>query len=170
VEKNLEPIFQALSQLTGLHRQLLDLVRTEREALIAADLKVIQDVTVAKQGLIESIAQAESARLKSVGDLAMLWKRPFRELTLPNLIIAIQGDDAKSAEQLRSTYNTLTVLVRHISEQNEANRALVEKSLRHVDEMKRNVLGEADPKAATYTAHGQRTPSTAGARLLSREA
>jgi hypothetical protein len=54
--------------------------------------------------------------------------------------------------------------------QNRQNQALVEKSLGHVNEMKRNVLGETTPMANTYTPNGQKSGPVAGARLISKEA
>jgi flagellar biosynthesis/type III secretory pathway chaperone len=169
-DKNLSSIFQTLQKLVGLHRQLMENVRFEREALTNADLKGVQETTFAKEALVEQIRQQESARLKATAELALTWKRPFKELTLTNIIIAIQARDPKGAEQFRGVYNALTILIQRIREANEYNRGLVEKSLEHVHNMKRNVLGEAVPKSETYTPQGQRQPYTGGARLISKEA
>jgi hypothetical protein len=160
----------SLQKLIGLHRQLLESCRAERAALVQAELKDIQEATLVKQGVIEAIRQAENERIRAVSELALLWKRPVRDLSLPNLIIAIQGQDAKGAEQLRTSYHALTILIQRITEQNGDNRALVERSLANVNEMKRNVLGEAVPKSDTYNPQGQRSGVTGGARLISHEA
>ena len=53
-------IYETLQRLTGLHRQLMDTVRMEREALVAADIKGIEDATLAKQALIEAIQDARA--------------------------------------------------------------------------------------------------------------
>jgi flagellar biosynthesis/type III secretory pathway chaperone len=161
---------ESLQRLIGLHRQLLDCVRMERDALVAADLKAIQEATYAKQALIEGIRQAETERLRATGELAILWKRPVKDLTLSEVVIAIQARDPKAAEALRSSFNALTVMIKRIREQNDDNRGLVERSLEHVHEMKRNVLGEAQPNTGTYTQQGQKNPATGGARLISKEA
>lgn len=168
--KSLDDIYQTLQKLIGLHRQLLETVRAEREALIQANLKEVQDCTLAKQSLIEAIKRVEVERLKSLGDLAILWKKPIRELTLPNLIMVIQGEDLRRSEQFRSALNALTLLIQRINEQNRHNHAVVQSSLKHVGEMKKNVLGESTPKSETYTPLGQRTPGVHGARLISKEA
>jgi flagellar biosynthesis/type III secretory pathway chaperone len=166
----IQKLQESLQRLLGLHRQLLDCVRMEREALTAASLKDIQEATYAKQALVEAINQAETDRLRATGELAILWKRPVKELTLGEIVVAIQGRDPKSAEALRSSLNALTLLIKRIREQNDDNRGLVERSLEHVHEMKRNVLGEAKPNTGTYTQQGQKNPSTSGARLISKEA
>lgn len=166
----IDSIHAALQKLTGLHRQLMETVRMEREALVAADIRRIEEATVAKQALVEAIRQAESRRIGHVAELAVILRKPVRELTLPAIIIQVQGHDAKRAEQLRSAFNALTLLIKRIAEQNTSNQRLVEESLMHVQQMKGNVLGETTPKANTYTAKGQRSGAQPGARLFSKEA
>ncbi|MGZ3689374.1 MAG: flagellar export chaperone FlgN, partial [Bdellovibrionota bacterium] len=129
------------------------------------------EASVAKQALVEAIRQSDTERMGLVGELALAWKTPVRDLTLPNLVIAIQGDDPKGAEQLRSAYNALTILIQRITEQNQDNAEMIQKSLEHLSVMKKNVLGEAVPKSNTYTQKGQRADGQqGGARLISKEA
>lgn len=165
-----QQIYASLRELIGLHRQLLDACRTEREALVQADIEKIEEATLAKQNVVEAIRKAEGVRIQRVTELALLWKKPVRDLSLPNLILAVQSQDQKLSEQFRSSFNALTVLISRITEQNDDNKALVERSLRNVNEMKRNVLGEAVPRSNTYTNQGQRAGVTGGARLISKEA
>jgi flagellar biosynthesis/type III secretory pathway chaperone len=148
----------------------MDLVRAEREALTDANLKTIEMITSSKQALVEEIHRVENLRLKLVTELALLWKRPFKELTLTNIIIKIQGYDPKGADQLRSTYNTLTILIQRITDQNNDNKALIEKSLDHIHSMKKNILSEATSKSNTYTQQGQKSSTHPSSRLISREA
>lgn len=169
MEKNIELIYQVLQRLIGFHRQLLEKTRSEREALVAANVNAIQEAIHAKEALIEAIRHEESKRLKITGDLAIAWKKPLRELTLPNIIIEVQATDLKNAEILRSGYNTLIFLIQRIEEQNLSNLKLVEASLTHVNNMKQNVLGESNPHSSTYTHTGQKNGATVGARLLSKE-
>ena len=170
LEKQVTEIYQALQKLIGFHRQLREAVIAERKALVDADLKAIEAAVSMKQGLIEEIRRAEAYRLKMTAELAQIWRKDPKDLTLSNLIIAIQGKDLKFAEQLRSALNAITVLINHITEANESNRSLVEKSLEHVHEMKKNILGETVPKSTTYTQQGQKSAGMQGARILSKEA
>ena len=170
LEKQVTEIYQTLQKLIGFHRQLREAVQAERAALVSADIPAIQEAVSLKQGLIEEIRRAEAQRVKATSELASLWRKDSSELTLPKLIIIVQGKDLKFAEQLRSSLNAITVLINHITEQNESNRALVERSLEHVHEMKKNVLGESVPKSTTYTQQGQRSSGMQGARILSKEA
>lgn len=170
MEPAIEKIHQALQRLIGLHRQLLDTVRMEHEALVQADLTSVRDTTLAKQAVIDAIRVTENERVSASGELAVAWKRPVRDLTLSAIIITIQGFDAPKAEALRTALNALTILIKRVTEQNEQNQALVEKSLEHIHNMKRNVLGEAAPRTDGYNQKGQKTNAPTGARLLSKEA
>lgn len=169
MDKLIEQIYDVLRKLAGLHTQLLEVVRLEREALVQADLKAIQSTADSKQGLIEEVHHAEILRLKLTRELAVVWHKPYRELTLPNIIIVIQSKDSKLAERFQSLYNTLTILIQRLTTQNKDNLALVEKSLEHVSQMKRNVLGEVVPKSNTYTQRGQKANGPNSARLISKE-
>lgn len=166
-------IYESLQRLVGHHRRLLDIVRTERDALIQADIRVVEEITLAKRELIESIRQEESQRLARVADLAACeaWagSRP-EDLALTAIILAIQGEDLRTADQLRSVQTALGILAKRVSDQNRENQALVEKTLDHIQRMKRNVLGADPARPATYTQQGTRSTHPAGARLLSREA
>ncbi len=162
-------LHQSLQKLIGLHRQLLESVRLERDALLSADLKIVQDSTFAKEALVESIRQAEVERMRIVADFAFAWKKPVSELSLSNIIIGIQGDNLKAADQLRSSQNALQVLVSRIVDQNSNNRKICERSLTHFNAMKKNVLGEGSPKSDVYSQQGQRVNGPAQSRLLSRE-
>lgn len=169
VEK-ITQLHEILHQLIGFHRSLLENVRAEREALIAADLKRIQELTYEKESLVESIKQQEQLRVKLVAELSVILRKPLRELTLTNLIILVQGENLKLADQLRNSLTALTTLASRISDQNRANRTLVERSLEHIHVMKRNVLGEATPKSDTYGAQGQkRVAGATSPRFVSKE-
>jgi flagellar biosynthesis/type III secretory pathway chaperone len=170
MEKPVNQILGSLTKLIELHRQLLSVCAMEREALVQADLKAIQDATYSKQTVVDAIKSVESLRVKQVSALAVLLKKPAADLSLSVLVAGIQATQPKAAEQLRAAYTALTLLIERITEQNTHNRHLVERSLEHVNEMKKNVLGESTPKASTYTAQGQRQSGPGGARLISKEA
>ncbi len=170
MEKILSDIFQVLQNLFGQHRQLLEIVRVEREYLVQADHRSIPLLISRKQDVIEAIGQIEGQRLKLVADLASLWGKSVADLTLPKLILELQSVDAKVSEQFRSTYQGLTVLIQRITEQNQDNQKLIQRSLENVAEMKRNVLIGAAGKSGTYSNLGQRVGGVAARNLISREA
>ena len=170
MEKAVNQIYLSLQKLLELHRQLLDAVTMERNALVAADLKDLLNSTQAKEGLIQLIRAQENERAKFTSELVMIWKRPLRELSLTNIILALQVYDPKGAEQMQSVYTAISILIARISETNEYNKGLVERSLEHIHQMKKNILGEASPRSNTYTQQGQRSNNAGNSRLLSQEA
>ncbi|MEK7691156.1 MAG: hypothetical protein AAB425_09065, partial [Bdellovibrionota bacterium] len=100
---------------------------------------------------------------------------PVADFTLSAMVLSIQGNDLKVADQFRAAQNALSILVKHIVSQNRDNGVLIERSLQNLEVMKRNVLTELEPQATTYSAAGRRVSSSSGAgptgsRLLSREA
>lgn len=169
MEETVPKIYQSLQKILGLHRQLLDIVRSEREALTSADLTAIQGATYAKEAIVQAIQQQEQLRLELIGRLALKLKKPLSDLTLNNLAILVQGTDLKQADQLRTTNQALTLLIKRIQEQNTYNRGLIEESLEHVRAMKKNVLGEYAPKSETYSPNGQRKSGSGASRLISKE-
>jgi hypothetical protein len=120
--------------------------------------------------LIESIKQEEIRRQQQVAELAILLRRPMSELTLLEIAIAVQGEEPRGADQLRSAFNALTILIKRVSEANRENASLVERSLGHIREMKKNVLGDSNNASNTYNQQGTRTNAQNGARLIEREA
>lgn len=168
-ENPVSQIYELLQKLVGSHRQLMEIVRAERNALLEANRRGIEEATHAKQAQIEAIRSLEGERLRRIRELAMMWRRDPAGLTLSEIAIAVQGRDLKFADQLRSAQNALTILLQRITEENRRNQVLVAKSMEHVENMKRNVLGEATPKATTYGPQGQRPGPLPGARLISKE-
>jgi hypothetical protein len=165
-------IHGVLQKMVGMHRQLLEHVRLEREALVQADRKTLQEQALAKRGVVESINLLEERRRTLTLNLARLWQVQPDKLVLSEIILELQVRAPKLAESLRSTQNALRILVERVISQNESNRRLLETSVKHVDAMKKNILGEADPLRAGYNPSGQRGgPAQQGqARFLSREA
>lgn len=166
----LDRIYTTLQRMLGLHRQLYDICKMEREAIINVDLKAVAEQTSAKELVIETIRQAEAERIRESAKLSVEWGVPLASLTLNFIIREIEPRDAKRSELFRSALTALTVLIERAKKQNESNRELVEASLVHVHEMKKNVLGEANPAADTYGNQGQKVAQTGGSRLLSTEA
>ncbi len=170
MKKTIDRFYEILESLVGFHRQLLDLVRIEKEALIQAELKKVQELTAAKEVILGSIQQAELDRQKMVAEFSVIYKIPKKDLTLSQLIIQVQGDYPKEAEQYRSAMSAMTILIQRITEQSKESSALIEKSLEHLSNMKANVLREQGHKNEVYSKSGNKVQPSRESRLLSREA
>ncbi len=171
----IQKIYTAIRRLIGLHRKLLDAVRAEKSALVEADLRQTQEMLALKESLLAEIQITEQDRVRQVAELAAVYQIPVADFTLSAMVLSIQGNDLKVADQFRAAQNALSILVKHIVSQNRDNGVLIERSLQNLEVMKRNVLTELEPQATTYSAAGRRVSSSSGAgptgsRLLSREA
>ncbi len=169
MENRLSDLLKILQKQLAHYRQLSDLLRTEREAVAEAKLSVIQDCVFAKESAIDGIRQREHERLRILGELAFELKIPIKNLNLNQLVLEVQGRFPKLSEQLRSVQVALQLMVQKAHDQNLYNKGLLEKSLMHFHQMKRNVLGEAEEKSQTYSSTGQQRSPGQGARLLSKE-
>ena len=74
--ENLNQLLGTLQRLLSLHRRLLDAIRTEREALLSADVRRIHDVTLEKQGVLHEIQVAEQERVNAARTVAALLNAP----------------------------------------------------------------------------------------------
>lgn len=170
MEEKVTAVLALLQGLVGQHKRLLDTIRLEKDGLVNADLKVVQEATLAKEGIIEAIRKSEQERARLTIDIGMMSKRPFKDVTLSQIILDVQGRNIKLADQLRSVQNTLGILITRITEQNQYNKKLVEQSLFHIQKMKTNVLGESSPMSDTYGASGHKNTGGGSSRFISREA
>ncbi len=186
MEQPFVQIYQSLRQLEEYHSRLLKVVQTEHKNLVQADLKSIESITAVKQRLLEKIHQMESKRLKATAELALLLKKPLQSLTLSNLLHFIEmresSDPGQSegrepgesthhvgAAAFKQCYDSLKLFIERINEQNTINKKLLEKSLEHIHQMKKNILVDASIQSNTYTAQGQKTTSLNSSRLISKE-
>jgi flagellar biosynthesis/type III secretory pathway chaperone len=167
-----EKLHQSLQELIGLHRQLHDVVRAENDAITNADVKGTYDAAAAKEALVHWIHQAEMSRQAVVYTLCKEEGVESDNPSLRELVLYYQGRDNETAQKLQVDLNSLVVLVERIKKQNELNGKLVEASLRHIQNMKKNIFGETTHQARTYNQHGQKNPATTaehGPRFISKE-
>ena len=169
MENVLTELHQNLQRLLALHRQLLELLRRERDALVGADAAAIEDRALEKQGVLDQIAFYDNERRKLLGLVGTTARVAADQLTLSRVAIIAQGVQLKMGEQFRSVQQALSHIITRIEEQGSYNRELVERSLETLAQMKRNIIGASEPNPGTYSASGQRSAQAPGARLISRE-
>lgn len=171
-EKLTEKLHQSLQDLIGLHRQLHEVVKSENDAISNADVKATYEAAAAKEALIHWIHQSEMNRQTVVYTIAQEEGLESNSPTLRELILHFQPRDMDASNTLQSDLNMLVLLVERIKKQNELNGKLVAASLKHIDNMKKNIFGETTHQARTYNQLGQKNTASAnehGPRLISRE-
>lgn len=151
----MEELLKSLAQLVALHRQLLQIVQTEHEAVVAADLKMIESTTEMKQDLIRDIRLEETNRIRLTQAFVETQIGSGSALTASLILSTLRKTDPEHVDEFLSLNQGLGSLIQQIKEQNLSNSVLLEKSIHHIQEMKKNILSESVPHASTYTQQGQ---------------
>jgi len=167
-----EKLHASLQELIGLHRQLYEVIKAENDAISNADLKATYDAVAAKEALVHWIHRAEMSRHAVTYTLAQSENLETQSPTLKELILHFQASNPDLSNRLQVDLNSLVVLVERIKKQNELNGRLVESSLKHVNNMKKNIFGETTHQGRTYNQQGQKNAGSSnehGPRLVSKE-
>ena len=167
MEQEVAQLITNLEAQVGTHRDLLDLVRMERTHLVELNLEDLSKVTHHKHLVIHQIQKLEKQRQTIMLELGAYYMG--EEPTLAQIKESVQQRDSRAHERLESIDKTLNLLIERIQIQNRHNMAVVESSLKHVTNMKKNVLGEVVKTAETYTKRGTKDSPTRSAHLFQKE-
>ena len=127
--KAYKELVNSLDQLVTVYRHLLDIVRKENEVLVAADVKKVPEINLAKEKLVMKVKQLDEKWQKSALELAKKLKLTDMQPTLLEIAKNFSGEDSVKLEQLHSVLN---MLVGRIAEINKKNEALVQSVLSHI--------------------------------------
>jgi|GEM_PF-3866159 len=151
-----------LQSLMSSHRELYEITRSERQALIDADTKTLEMLVTKKEMLLEHILRLDQKRRALCHDITP-------GLTLLQIIDHLEGRGFPQSTPLRSTRQALQILITRIQEINASNQLLIDSSLKHVEAMKINALGTGAGRSPVYGRSGQRGPALSGARHVATE-
>lgn len=166
---NLEELQKNLKHQLTLYRQLVDLLRVEKEHVVAVKLKEIREATYAKEAILDEIHREEYRRQRWTKEAATALGIAESELTME--IVAARMGEKDQYEPLISLRNTLVHLVRKAQEMNLDNKRLVESALKDAQALKRNILGISSDQPQVYGPKGNMGSGTRDqARFLSKEA
>lgn len=167
---NLDELQKNLRHQLTLYRQLIELLRDEKEHVVGVRLKEIREATYAKEAILDEIHREEFRRRKWTREAAAFLGVQESEITMELIASRIGGSE--HYESLMSLKTTLSHIVKKAKEMNLENRALVESALKDAQELKRNILGISSDQPQTYGPKGNMGggPRDQGARFLSKEA
>lgn len=155
-----------LEELTKLYRQLVDLLRKEKEVLLSGDPERINESTKLKDFILVRIKALDALRMKYAVDLA-------KELNLdpeqPRLLEIARKLDGEKGNRLRGLHSALEVLFKRIPELNRENEEYAKSALKHLQGAMENVKDNFSGQK-TYQRKGnvERGPDRAG-HLVSKE-
>lgn len=165
----LKALREVLNKQIGHHRQLLETVRQEEQALLEADLKELQEITYAKDVIIHSIHQTELERRDISEKVRLAFQLDEQDFSLSQIILEVQKRNTQEADRFRNVLSVLNLLIKRIDEQNQKNQKLVENSLHHIEQMRQNVLGDQEEESPTYSKVGQKVKTTKQTNLFSQK-
>lgn len=159
-------LVNVLEEQIKVYRHLLEVVRKEKEILIAANLDELNENNRVKEAMLLKIRALESARLTGAVEV-------YNALGLtgenPRLLeIARYVSDAE-AEKLRTVHSVLELLLRRVQEYNRQNETLVQSALSNITVAMNAIRGTLQEKP-TYQKKGEVEGVSSSGQLVSREA
>ncbi len=164
--QHFETLKHNLKQQVHLHKELLDVVRKEKEALVSANTDAIKELTFVKEAMVFEIQNVENNRKK--------WLQSFREefslqedsLSLERVVEIIGQSYREELFRLKTSILTLANRIKGLSKENQL---LTEHALSEANHMKQNALGISSINQ-TYSSNGKVEDNGKNARLISKEA
>jgi hypothetical protein len=137
--KNLE---QSLEGLIKIYRLLLNVVRKEKEILIATQLEELSQNNKTKEITLMKAREAEEARRKIAFQLAEIEGLDPKATRLLDLARHFGGE---TGDRFRKLHSVLELLMRRVREHNQYNESLVQSALNTItgamDNLRDNITG-----------------------------
>lgn len=155
-----------LENLVKVYRSLLDVVRREKDILVAGKLDDLNENNKTKDAMLVRIRSLEHQRMKCARDLAA---DVGADTEQPRLLdLAIRCERSKG-DRLRNLHSVLELLVRRVAEVNKQNEELVQAALNNITGAMDAIRDGLKPKP-TYARQGAMASTRAdGGQLVSRE-
>jgi flagellar biosynthesis/type III secretory pathway chaperone len=134
----MNPLYDLLKGSTQLYSKLLELEHEKYDAVIKADVEVLDDIVSKEQAYYMKMRGDEQKREKLLKEMG------FSGKTMREIINMSQGEEK---DRLNDVYNELNGLLKEVKKINGMCKTLIEVRLRRVD----NALSQLGEKENTYT-------------------
>lgn len=124
-----ELLVDNLDQQVKVYRTLLDVVRKERDILIAAQIDQLNENNKTKEAILIKVRSLDVARLKFARDLA---QAVGADSAQPRLLEIASKMGSEKGDRLRVLHSTLELLLKRLSEINRGNEEIVRAALQNV--------------------------------------
>ena len=124
----MEELIATLRKETEAYQELLPVVERKTQAIIANDLKQVQEITEHEQAAIGKISGLEQKRTEVIKNIGVVLNKKTEDLTLPNLIQLLDRQP-KEQQALAEIHKELKTLLKRLAEVNGHNKNLIEQSL-----------------------------------------
>lgn len=144
-------LIETLEEMTKLYRQLLDVVRKEKDFLIKVDLLEIDKARMAKEELISKCRIADMLREKYAQELGSL---VGLKSARPRLVELAAQMPLKEGDTLRQLHSSLEMVIRRLQGLNNENEQYAQSALRTLGGALGNIKETLAGKS-TYERKGQ---------------
>lgn len=129
-DKAYQKLLVNLEEMTKVYRQLLEIVRKEKEFLLAADMTSLDENNGAKAQLLNKTRALDSLRVRYAQELAGL---VGADTSVPRLLEIAQKLGGEPAEKLRGLHSVLEMVINRIVALNKENEEFAKSALRAVN-------------------------------------
>ncbi len=154
-----------LENLVKVYRALLDVVRREKEILVASKLDELNENNKSKDAMLVRIRSLETQRMKCARDFA---QAVGADVEQPRLLDIANHCEFEWADRLRNLHSVLDLLVRRVSEVNKQNEELVQAALNNITGAMDAIRDGLRPKPV-YGPKGNMAAPSGGPALVSKE-
>lgn len=155
-----------LENLVKVYRSLLEVVRREKEILVASKLDELTENNKSKDAMLIRIRSLEHQRTKCARDLAVA---VGADVDQPRLLDIAVHSEGRWSDRLRNLHSVLDLLVRRVADVNKQNEELVQAALSSITGAMEAIRDGLKPKSG-YTRQGsQAQQKTDGGHLVSKE-
>lgn len=165
-QASMDRLLAVLEDQIKVYRHLLEIVRKEKEILVAAHLDELNDNNRAKEATLIKIRGLEGERIKAAMEVHTALRLGGNE---PRLLDIARNLDPDSGERVRSVHSVLELLLRRVQDYNRQNEALVQSALTNITGTMNALKGSLQEKPV-YQKKGEVEGVTSAGHLVSREA
>jgi flagellar biosynthesis/type III secretory pathway chaperone len=166
-QRSFTELDKVLQHEIKIYRTLLDIVRKEKDLLVASQLDDLSENNRSKEAQLIYLRSLEQQRIKLAGDLCVRLSIPADEPRLLDIANELGGD---LGDRLRNLHSVLSLLLKRVHELNASNEKLVNSALNSITGALKSLKTALDENP-TYKRQGAEVKgSSQSGQLVSREA
>ena len=116
----MEELMVTLDEEEKIYRQLIPIEQDKTRAIIANDLKTLQDITVAEHELVDRTSALEGKRERIVVDIATVLGKNPKTINL-NEIVGMLKNQPEDQKKLQKVHDRLRKTVLQLQDINDQN-------------------------------------------------
>ena len=165
----MDSLYQLLSdnldQLVKVYRSLLDVVRREKEILVAAQIDELNENNKTKDAILVRLRSLENTRMKCARDLA---QQVGADYEAPRLLEIATRMTSEKGDHLRTMHSTLELIIKRVTEINKGNEQLAQTALNSMSGAIGSIRETLQTKP-TYARKGALVPGKGGGSIVSKD-